>query len=132
MKYLLDTDITSYFLRGKYNLLETFTQKGLDNIRLSIVTVAEMEVLAFKNPSSKINLLNIKQISNEFGVLNDDREIWRIFSETKADLEKSGKGRSNLDILQASIARRHNMILITNNTRHFDDIIEVENWREIN
>ena len=55
MKYLVDTDIASYFLRGKYNLLNIFIQKGISDIRISAVSVAELEVLVHKNPASKIN-----------------------------------------------------------------------------
>ncbi|MBU1209018.1 MAG: hypothetical protein KKH04_19195 [Proteobacteria bacterium] len=55
MKYLIDTDIASYYLRGKHNLVEIFKNKGPSDLRLSIITVAQMQVLAYKNPHSKIN-----------------------------------------------------------------------------
>ncbi len=128
MKYLIDTDIASYYLRGKYNLVEIFKIKGPLNIKLSVVTVAQMEVLAYKNPHSKINLASIGNLARLLGVVDVDRNTWEIFSRTKAELDKIGKPRGDLDILQASIAKQHDLIVITHNTNHYEDIIEYEDW----
>ena len=128
MKYLIDTDIASYYLRGKYNLVEVFKNKGPLNLRLSVVTVAQMQVLAYKNPHSKINLSNIGNLARWLGLLDIDRNTWEIFSRTKAELEKRGKPRGDLDILQASIAKQHSLIVITHNTNHYEDIIGCEDW----
>ena len=128
MKYLIDTDIASYYLRGKYNLVEVFKNKGPLNLRLSVVTVAQMQVLAYKNPHSKINLSNIGNLARWLGLLDIDRNTWEIFSKTKAELEKRGKPRGDLDILQASIAKQHSLIVITHNINHYEDIIGCEDW----
>lgn len=81
MRYLIDTDIASYYLRGKFNLSDIFDKKGVDQIRLSVVSMAELEVLAFRNPQSKINLSSIATFSQKLGVLNLDIRAWRMFSE---------------------------------------------------
>lgn len=128
MKYLIDTDISSFFLRGKHNLLEVFETKGFQNIKLSIITVAELEVLALRNPYSKINSSTINQLSQKLGVLDIDRETWRIFSQMKAQTLFIGKPRGDFDILIASIAKQHRLIVVTNNTSHYADLIDVENW----
>lgn len=128
MKYLIDTDIASYYLRGKYNLSQIFENKGLSDLRLSIVTVAELQVLAYKNPYSKINLASINNFAHLLDVLNTDRNTWNIFSKTKAEIEKSGRPKGDLDILQASIAKQYSLIVITHNTGHYEEIIECEDW----
>lgn len=128
MKYLIDTDIASYYLRGKYNLVEIFRIKGPSNIRLSVVSVAQMQVLAYKNPHSKINLTTISNFANLLGVLDSDRNTWEIFARAKAEIEKSGKPKGDLDILQASIAKQHGLIVVTHNTEHYEDVIEYEDW----
>jgi len=129
MRYLIDTDIASYYLRGKYNLSETFDNKGIGNIRLSIVTVAEMEVLAFKNPQSKINLSSIAYLSQNIGVIQLDGGTWRLFSEMKATALSSGKVTGDFDILIASTAKRHGLTVVTNNMSHYECLpIPVENW----
>jgi len=128
MKYLIDTDISSYFLRGKFNLSEIFERKGIQNIRLSRITVAELEVLSYKNPESKINLSTINSFSQNLGILDVNRETWRLFSTIKAEMLNRGVKRGDLDILNASVARQYSMIMVTNNVSHYEDIVAMENW----
>jgi predicted nucleic acid-binding protein len=128
MKYLIDTDIASYYLRGKHNLVEAFEKKGPSSVRLSIVTVAQMEVLAHKNPYSKVNLSNIWSLAQVVGILGVDRQTWRIFSVTKAETEKAGMPKGDLDILQASIAKQHGLIVVSHNTEHYKGIVACEDW----
>jgi len=128
MKYLLDTDIASYFLRGKYDLVSIFEKRGYPQIKLSRITVAELEVLAYKNPSSKINHPIIHKLAFNFGVIEIDIDTWRIFSMIKAEIKKQGKPRGDLDILQAAIAKQNSLVVVTNNVRHFEGLIDTENW----
>jgi tRNA(fMet)-specific endonuclease VapC len=132
MKYLIDTDISSYYLRGRYNLFDVFEKKGIQNIRLSRIAIAELEVLAHRNPSSKINLSTIHSLSQNLGVLEVDRETWRIFSMVKAETLNRGMKKGDIDILIASIVKQYKMILVTNNTSHFEYLIKVENWIDNN
>ncbi|HDH34478.1 MAG TPA: type II toxin-antitoxin system VapC family toxin [Nitrospirae bacterium] len=128
MKYLIDTDISSYCLRGKFNLFNVFETKGLENISLSRISIAELEVLAHKNPSSSINLSTIDSLSENLGVIEVDQKTWRLFSTIKATLSKKGVPRGDFDILNASIAIQHDMIIVTNNVKHYEDIVACENW----
>ncbi len=135
MRYLIDSDIASYYLRGKYNLQDKFIEKGIDTIRLSSVTLAEMRVVAHRNPESKLNFHSIREMARKHGVLNPDENTWAIYSKIKADLldrvDAGGVKKSgDLDILQASIAKQYNLVVVTNNTKHFEDIYDkVENWK---
>ena len=104
MKYLIDADIASYYLRGKDDLLNTFGTKGFRNIKMSITTAAELEVLAYKNPESKINLATVYRLSIKLGIINIDRGTWTLFSQMKATTLSTGKPRGDFDILLASIA----------------------------
>ncbi|HDH53133.1 MAG TPA: type II toxin-antitoxin system VapC family toxin [Nitrospirae bacterium] len=128
MKYLVDTDIYSYFLRGKFNLIDTFEQKGLQDIRISRITIAELEVLAHRNPESKINLSAITSLSTAFGIIEVDRDTWKQFSLLKADILSRGVTRGDFDILNAAVANQHGMVIVTNNISHYEDIVSVENW----
>jgi tRNA(fMet)-specific endonuclease VapC len=42
MRYLLDTNICVFFLRGKLNLDEIIKEKGRENCFISEITVAEL------------------------------------------------------------------------------------------
>jgi tRNA(fMet)-specific endonuclease VapC len=128
MRYLIDTDIASYYLRGRYNLSDIFEKKGIQNIRLSRITVAELEVLAHRNPQTKINFSSIHAFSQSLGILEVDGQAWQIFSMLKAETLNRGMKKGDFDILIASIARKYGMIVVTNNTSHYEDLIKVENW----
>jgi tRNA(fMet)-specific endonuclease VapC len=128
MKYLIDTDIASYYLRGKYDLNKIFEEKQITLSTLSIITVAELEVLAHKNPHSKINLSTISHLAHLLGILNLDQDTWHIFSATKAKTLSIGKPKGDFDLLQASIAKQNNLILVTHNLEHYKDIIDCEDW----
>jgi len=41
-KYLLDTNICVFFLRGKKSIVEQILNKGIDNCFISEITVAEL------------------------------------------------------------------------------------------
>lgn len=128
MRYLLDTDITSYFLRGKYNLDLKFEEKGIPSIRLSIVSVAEMKVLAYRHSQKSFTLSKIERLAEQLGVVKVDCETWEFFSKMKAQTLQKGSRRGDFDILNAALARQHNLIMVTNNVRHYQDIVETENW----
>lgn len=128
MKYLVDTDITSYYLRGRYDLFSIFEQKGIQNIRLSRITVAELEVLGHRNPNSKINLSSVRLLSQKLGILEVDVEAWQVFSLLKSETLTAGNPKGDIDILQAATAKRYGLIVVTNNTSHFEGLVTVENW----
>src|SRR3989338_9526466 len=111
MKYLVDTDIASYFLRGKYNLLNIFIQKGISDIRISAVSVAELEVLVHKNPASKINFSSIAILSQKLGILNVDNKTWKLFSKLKADTLKSGTQRGDFRVSAFSLENSFQVLL---------------------
>ena len=90
--------------------------------------MAQLRVLAYKNPNLKINLSRIAEFALGLGVLDIDRNTWRLYSQTKANLELLGKPKGDLDILQACVAKRHNLKVVTNNIQHFKDISSFENW----
>jgi tRNA(fMet)-specific endonuclease VapC len=110
MKYLLDTDIASYYLRGRYNLIDIFKRKDFSEIAISIVTVAELEVLANKNPKSAINFESIKDFAAGLKFISPDRATWQIFSRKKAKCLQNGKPRGDFDILLASLAEQYNLV----------------------
>lgn len=128
MKYLLDTDIASYYLRGKHSLDNVFEEKDPAEIILSAVTVAQMKVLAYKNPQSRVNLFTINGLAQSTGVLKVDQETWTIFAKTKAETLQRGEPKGDLDILQAAVAKQYDLVVVTHNVRHYEGIVDCEDW----
>ena len=55
----------------------------------------------------------------------------RKFSEMKSNLKRKGNIIEDMDILIAAMALSHNLILVTNNVRHFEKVkdLRLENWK---
>lgn len=127
--YILDTDICSYFLRGRYGLQEKFQSVGPALLHISRITVAELLVLAHRNPGGRINQDIIEQLARALVFVELDEPSWAMFSAIKARLLKTGRPTGDFDILQASIAMTRNLTLVTNNEAHYRAIdVRLENW----
>ncbi len=129
MKYLLDTNIYIYFLKGKFNLVEKFDKIGFDNLYISEITVAELKFGAAKSNKPYKNKLIIEELINKFKLIPIYKSL-DVFAEEKARLRSEGNIVDDFDLLIGSTAVANNMILVTNNEKHFQRLnnINIENW----
>jgi len=128
-KYLLDTNICIFFLKGKYNLNEKLKNVGLDNCCISEITLAELKYGA--ECSNRIDE-NMKMI-DDFAKVVAITPIFNslgIYAQEKAKLRKSGKIIDDFDILIGATAVANNLILVTENEKHLIRIskVKIENW----
>ncbi|MGE0084500.1 MAG: PIN domain-containing protein [Desulfococcaceae bacterium] len=130
MKYLLDTDVIIYWIKGIEAIEEKVMTEGLGNIRFSIVSKAELWFGAYNSIHIEKNMKNIEKLCTLISVLPFCDLAAEKFGKIKAGLKKSGKLIADADIMVASISLANNMILITNNERHFQRIpdLKIENW----
>lgn len=128
MKYLLDTDIASFYLRGEFNLVEPFRKAGFDNLRLSVVTVSEMRVVPYMNPNDQLNFQTIDKLSRLLGVLHPDERTWDLFSEIKARALRMRKKPGDFDVLQSALAKQNGMVVVTHNCADYEGITDFEDW----
>lgn len=132
MGYLIDTDIFIYSLKGKEIVINNFKEKRNFPKSMSVITYGELIYRAKKSRFEEKNLANIRRLIEIFPVINITTAIMEAFGEIKAKLEKSGNIIDDMDLLIASTALSHNLILVTNNIKHFQRIdgLEIENWAE--
>jgi len=129
MKYLLDTNICIYYLKGLYNLKEKINNVGSENCYISEITVAELKFGVENSKQKKKNkevldiFLNGIKIVPIFNALD-------LYAVEKSRLRKKGKTVDDFDLLIGASAVSNNMILVTNNIKHFENIknIKIENW----
>ena len=127
--YLLDTDVCSYFLRDRHGLREKFERTDPLALHVSRVTIAELLVLAYKNPLSLINARRVEELARALVFIEADEPAWAMFSATKARLLRRGRPAGDFDILQASIAMTHDLTLVTNNEAHYRAMdVRLQNW----
>jgi len=101
-----------------------------DPINISVVTLMELYYGAYKSQKVESNLAKIKTLENSIEVIPVGKEAVEIFGIYKAKLERSGTPLDDFDLILASCAMTNNLVLVTNNTKHFKRIegLKVTDW----
>jgi len=129
MKYLLDTNICIYFLKGKFQLDKKIAQTGIQNCAISEITYAELIYGAEKSDSIEKNLQTIEKFTDQIVILPIFNAI-HVFGKEKARLRSKGNMISDFDLLIGATAISNNMIMVTRNVKEFERLkhIKLENW----
>ena len=130
--YLLDTDTLIYSLKGDSAVKKNLRDHFHDPLKLSVITLMELYYGAYKSQKTASNLAKIKTLELSFEIIPIGEESAEIFGMTKAQLEKAGLILDDLDLIIASCALTNNLVLVTNNVRHFQRIegLKVTNWTD--
>ena len=128
-RYLLDTNICVFLLRGQYNIPTLMRDVGIDNCYLSEITLAELRYGAYKSNDTEHNLRVIDTMADKMGIVPFSESI-DVFAKEKNRLRSMGKTIEDFDLLIASAAIARGYTLVTDNTRHFCNIqgLDYLNW----
>lgn len=128
---LIDTDILSYYFKGDKTVVKNFEiyLEHYDLIEISIITYYEISGgLLAKNALKQLNIFEDFVIDNPVIPLTDSST--KISAKLYAELRQSGKTVDDIDLLIAGVAIDNNMVLVTNNEKHFQRIpgLTIDNW----
>ena len=128
-KYLLDTNIISYYLKGNEGLKEKISD-NIDSLAISIISYYEI-ISGLQSINANKRITEFEKFCELIDVVNLDRASILASCQIYSDLKKSGNLIDDIDILIAGIALSNNLIMITDNTDHFKRIsgLKVENWK---
>ena len=129
--YLLDTNICIYIIKKKpIVVLNKLKTKSKNDIYISSITVAELEYGVAKSNYPEKNKISLIEFLSIFNILNFDDNDAVEFGMIKADLTKKGKIIGPMDLLIAAQAKSKKLILVTNNIKEFERVIDIkiENW----
>ncbi len=128
-KYLLDTNICIFFLKGKYNLNEKLKQVRLENCCISEMTLAELKYGAECSDRIADNRKMIDDFAKEITIIPIFNSL-DIYAKEKAKLRKTGELIDDFDILIGATAIANDLILVTENEKHLIRIskVKIENW----
>ena len=130
MKYALDTNIITYYLKGYEKIVEKVDREAeSDNTVIPSFVYFEIKkwLLAI---NSKNKLQAFDKMFGEFGVGIIDKETLDIALSIYIKLRKIGITVDDGDLLIAAYCIQNNYILVTNNLKHFERIekLQVVNW----
>jgi len=129
-KYLLDTNIVIFLFRQKFQIREKIALVGLQNCFVSEITLAELKIGAESSADPAKNHALINLLTETVTVLPISK-VLDVFASEKVRLNKAGTPmHDHFDVLIAATALVYNLVLVTNNTRHFVvyEGLEVEDW----
>ena len=131
MRYMLDTNICIYTIKHKPpKVIQRFLSHDPSELCISSITYAELMHGVEKSMSAERNRIAITMFLSPISVLNFDTYAAEEYGKIRADLERKGIPIGPMDILIAAHAKAEDLILVTNNTREFERVedLEVEDW----
>jgi tRNA(fMet)-specific endonuclease VapC len=130
MRYLLDTNICVYFLRGKLKLDEIIKEKGRENCYISEITVVELLYGAENSENPTKSHKSVDAFLSGITIIPIYGSIKR-YAKEKVRLRKIGKPmHDEFDLLIGVTAIENKLTLVTDNFKDFErlDGIKIENW----
>ena len=129
-KYLLDTNVCIFFLRGKESIVEQILDNGINNCFISEITVAE---LLYGVECDEYNFQENRKKVNEFVSILTVIPITNVlleYAQQKAILRKKGNLIDDMDLFIGATAIANDMNLVTDNEKHLNRLsnIRIENW----
>jgi tRNA(fMet)-specific endonuclease VapC len=128
--FLLNTDTIITILKGHVRVLENLRRNFDEPMCLSVISLMELYYGAYKSQQVTSNLAKIRTLESKLEIMPVGRESSEIFGMLKANLEKQGTPLDDFDLTLASCALAHNLVLVTNNVKHFQRIdgLRLVNW----
>ena len=130
MKYALDTNIITYYLKGNTDIINKVDDEALkDNIIILPFVYYEIKKWLLAN-NSQSKLQAFEKLFSKYGIDVIDKNIFDLALTIYMKLRKSGITIDDGDILIASYCIQKGYTLVTNNQKHYKDIenIQIENW----
>ena len=131
MKYMLDTIICIYAIKHKPpEVIKNFLKHDPDDMCISSITYGELMHGVEKSQAVERNRVAITLFLSSISILQFDNYAAEEYGKVRADLERKGTPIGPMDMLIAGHARSEGLVLVTNNTREFFrvDDLEVEDW----
>jgi len=133
IRFTLDTNILSYYLKGNDSIAQRLKKEILDGNQFIINPIFYYEIhrgLLIINSHEKLR--KFKALCQIFSVAELSLNALDIASQEYAKLRKKGKLIEDADIFIAAVCIANDLTLITNNEKYFLNIegLNIENWIE--
>ena len=132
MKYALDTNIITYYLKGIEKVLDK-VDKEAENDAIIIPPFAYFEVKKWLLAvNSKNKLLAFEKLFEKYGIDTIGKGTLDIALLIYIKLRKNGITIDDGDLLIAAYCIQNNYTLVSNNLKHYEriDNLQVVNWTD--
>jgi len=131
MLYMLDTNICSYILRNHpLSVKARFDEVRSEFLAVSTIVMAELYYGAARHPKGVTIRREIDDFSSRLKIIPWDETAANNYGLIRTVLEKNGLPAGSIDMLTAAHAKSLNATLVTNNTKHFENVpdLAIVNW----
>jgi tRNA(fMet)-specific endonuclease VapC len=128
-KYLIDTNICIYYIKGKFDLNKKFEKADPENCFISEISLAELKFGVANSDKKEKNQKALDNFLTGIKVVPIFHSL-DLYASEKARLRKAGTPVDDFDILIGVTSVTHNLTMVTNNTDHFKRLkgIVLEDW----
>lgn len=122
MKYLIDTDWIIHYLRGAEKVVNRLAFLKEEGLSISVISLAEAYEGVYRSADPPSNERVLKDFLTGVSVLGINEEICKVFGKEKERLRSKGELIGDFDLLIASTCLHYNIILLTDNIKHFQKV----------
>ena len=128
-KYLIDTNICIFYLKGKFDLKSKFEKADPNNCFISEITLAELKFGVQNSEQIEKNQKALDKFLTGVNIVPIFHSL-DLYAKEKTRLRKAGTPIDDFDLLIGVTSLTHNLTMVTNNTDHFKRItgIALEDW----
>ncbi len=119
--YMLDTDVSSYLIRGDHPEVTAEFVKNYQNVCISVITVAELKYGAIRRKNQQLTQ-KVQSFCALVQCIDWTYDMALEYAKLRTELEEKGTPIGSMDMLIAASAIIEDAILVTNNMEHFSRI----------
>jgi len=130
LKYMLDTNIAIYTINNRPKQVREAFKAHDGQLCISAVTLMELIYGAEASTAVDRNLRDIEGFAARVEVLPFDSDAATHTGQLRAELRKIGRPIGPYDEMIAGHARSHGLVVVSNNTKQFENVpgIRLANW----
>jgi len=127
MIYVLDTNIISYYLKGSEEVTNNIIRALANGDNILIAPIAYYEIKrGLMAVDSQKRLKEFDKFCKLFGIGQLDNSVLDVAAGIYAEQRRIGRMIEDADIFIAAFCKCHSVSLVTNNTKHFEYISDLD------
>lgn len=128
-RYLLDTNIVSYFLRRQSAVVRKIVARPLSDLCVSSITAGEIHFGVVRRPAGSHRARAALGFLAEVEILPWDDRVAATYGQLRASLQASGISLATMDLLIAAHALSEGAVLVSGDRAMQQlTMLQVEDW----
>ncbi len=120
--YLVDTDWAIHWLHGHQHIRQRMAGLRERGLALSAVSLAELYEGVYYSRDPQESEKRLHDFFKRVSLIGIDEETCKLFGKERGRLRTQGKRVGDFDLMIGVTAHQHQLTLLTNNRRHFENI----------